>query len=160
MRRARLPGPRWLLRLRKRLVWLLVAIVAVPGLLDVAIGLAHPMVDGRQTCRMVQVVDGDTLRLWCRDTGLESARLTGFDAPELFSPQCFAETLAAHQAKWALRWVIWRADGLQMTREGQDRYDRVLMGLSDARGALATRMIAAGHARQYGGGQRGGWCGG
>jgi micrococcal nuclease len=147
-------------RLRRRLVWLLVAIVAVPGAVDVLIGLVQPMPDGRQTCRMVQVVDGDTLRLWCRDTGLETARLTGFDAPELFSPQCFAETLAAQKAKWALRWVIWQADGLQMQREGKDRYDRFLLGLSDDAGLLADRMIAAGHARAYGGGQRGGWCGG
>ena len=156
--RRKLPGPRWLLRFRRRLVWLLVAIVAVPGLLDVAIGLAHPMADRRQTCRVVQVVDGDTLRIWCRDTGLESARLTGFDAPELFSPQCLGETLAAHQAKWALRWVIWQADVLQMTRKGEDRYDRSLLALADRAGALDARMIAAGYGRAYADGQRGSWC--
>ncbi|MCU0801055.1 MAG: hypothetical protein MUD11_04650 [Rhodobacteraceae bacterium] len=160
MRFGRIPGPRWLHRLRRRLMWLLVAIVAVPGALDVLIGLAHPLADGRQTCRVVQVVDGDTLRLWCRDTGLQSARLTGFDAPELFSPKCFAETVAAQKAKWALRRVIWQADGLQLAREGEDRFDRALVGLSDSGGPLAARMIAAGHAREYGGGRRDGWCGG
>ncbi|MGL4320311.1 MAG: thermonuclease family protein, partial [Paracoccaceae bacterium] len=95
---------------------------------------------------------------WCSNSGLETARLTGFDAPELFSPQCFAETLAAQKAKWVLRWVIWQADGLQMSRTGEDRYGRALVALSDRTGALGARMIAAGHARAYAGGQRSGWC--
>lgn len=153
----------WLWRLRQRLVWVLVAVVGIPALMDGALGALRPVQDGGQdgagSCRITQVVDGDTLRLWCAD-GLARVRLTGFDAPELYSPKCFAETVAAQQAKWALRWMIWQADDLRISREGRDRYDRPLVALSDGNALLADAMIAAGHARAYGGGVRAGWCGG
>jgi micrococcal nuclease len=159
MRGRRVPGPRWLRRLRQRLVWVLLVIVAVPAGIDAGLGALRPVQDGAQACRIMQVVDGDTLRLWC-DDGMARMRLTGFDAPELYSPKCFAETVAAQQAKWALRWLIWQARGVRMQRDGEDRYGRSLVELSDAAGPLADRMIAAGHGRAYGGGRREGWCGG
>jgi micrococcal nuclease len=159
MRRRRIPGPRWLRQWRGRLGWVLLAIVGVPALVDAGLGAWQPVRDGGRTCRIVQVVDGDTLRLWCDGALIERVRLTGFDAPELYSPQCFAETLAAHQAKWALRWQIGLATDLRILREGEDRYGRPLVALSEGNAPVADAMIAAGHGRPYGGGQRDGWCG-
>ncbi len=156
---ARALGPRWLRRLRQRLVWVLVAVVGIPGLMDGALGVLRPVQDGAGICRITQVVDGDTLRLWC-EGGMARVRLTGFDSPELYSPQCFAETLAAQKAKWALRWMIWQAADLQVTWEGRDRYGRSLAALMDGDAAVSDAMIAAGRARAYGGGARDGWCGG
>jgi micrococcal nuclease len=150
-------GPRWLRRLRSRLVWVVVAIVGIPALVDGGLGAFRPVRDVAGSCRIMQVVDGDTLRLWC-GSGIERVRLTGFDAPELYSPKCFAETLAAQKAKWALRWMIWQGSDWRIVREGRDRYGRSLVGLSDGARPIATRMIAAGHARAYGGGARDGWC--
>jgi hypothetical protein len=54
-------------------------------------------------CRIIRVVDGDTVTLMCAEDGMQSARLLGFDTPEKFSPQCTAEFLAAERAGWALR---------------------------------------------------------
>lgn len=156
--RRHIPGLRWLRLLRGRLVWVVVLAVAVPALLDLVIGVLHPLRDGNQTCRIVQVVDGDTVRLWCNGTDTERARLTGFDAPELFSPKCTAEVVAAQQAKWALRLMLLWAAELQMQRRGTDRYGRSLVALSDGPVLLAARMIAAGNGRAYDGGRRGGWC--
>jgi micrococcal nuclease len=158
MRGRRLLGPRWLWRLRRRLTWVFILLVGVPALLDAGVGALHPMADGGDTCRIVQVVDGDTLTLWCTGQGTLRARLTGFDAPELFSPQCFTEVVAAQRAKWALRLMVLRATDLQMRREGTDRYGRSLLTLSDAAGPLADRMISSGQGRVYSGGRRNGWC--
>jgi micrococcal nuclease len=146
-------------RLRSRLVWLMVAIVGIPALMDAGLGQFQPVRDGAGACRILQVVDGDTLRLWC-DDGMARMRLTGFDAPEAYSPRCFTEFVAAQQATWALRAMILRADDLRIARDGTDRYGRPLVTLADAHGPFAAAMIAAGHGRAYDGGRRDGWCGG
>jgi micrococcal nuclease len=158
MRRRRVPGPRWLWQLRRRLTWVLIAFVAVPAALDAGIGVMHPVQVGGEICRIMQVIDGDTVTLWCTGQGAARARLTGFDTPELYSPQCLGEAVAAQQAKWALRLMLIGAADLQIIRGGADRYGRSLVALSDGPMPIADRMIAAGHARPYGGGQRDGWC--
>jgi micrococcal nuclease len=159
MRLTRIPAPRWLRRLRSRLVWVLVAIVGIPAVIDAGLGQFQPVQDGAARCRILQVVDGDTLRLWC-EGGVARMRLTGIDTPEAYSPQCFGEFVAAQQATWALRGMILRADDLRITRAGTDRFRRPLVTLGDAAGSLTDRMIAAGHGRAYDGGRRNGWCGG
>jgi micrococcal nuclease len=156
--RRRIPGPRWLRRLRGRLTWVFIALVALPALLDAALGVARPVADGPHACRVVQVVDGDTVRLWCTGAGPIRARLTGYDAPELFSPRCFGEFVAAQRAKWALRRVLWQATDLHMQHAGTDRYSRLLVALYDGPTAVAETMIAGNHGRVYGGGLRDGWC--
>ena len=158
MRGRRLSGPRWLRLLRGRLVWLLMVLVLGPALVDGMIGLRQKLRDDGETCRIVQVVDGDTVTLWCDGTSTARARLTGFDAPELFSPECFSELVAAQKSKWALRWMLLRAADLRMQRQGTDRYGRSLIALSDGANPLAGLMIAAGQGRAYDRGRRGGWC--
>ena len=129
----------------------------LPSLFDAVMGLSKSTASSDAACRVMQVVDGDTVTLTCSD-GPERVRLTGFDAPELFSPQCATEAAAAIKAKWALRLMLFQADQLRFVREGRDRYDRVLMrGFVDGE-TIASRMISAGHARLYDGGLRQGWC--
>ncbi len=156
--RRRSPGPRWLRRLRGRLTGVFVALVAIPALLDGVVATLRPVADGQGSCRVVQVVDGDTVRLWCAGAAPLRARLTGFDAPELYSPGCFSELVAAQHAKWALRWLLWQASDLRMARAGTDRYDRALIALFDGAAPIADKMIAGNHGRAYGGGRRDGWC--
>jgi endonuclease YncB( thermonuclease family) len=96
--------------------------------------------------------------MFCPGRGTTSARLAGFDAPELFSPACPSELAAAVQAKWALRLAIWQADRITLVREGTDRYDRALVTAFLDGAPLARRMIESGHARPYAGGRRQGWC--
>jgi endonuclease YncB( thermonuclease family) len=109
-------------------------------------------------CRIVDVVDGDTVGMICPGRRRESARLTGFDTPELFSPGCEAERQAAEAARRHLAHLADTARRVGFVREGRDRYGRALVALSfDGRDA-AGEMIAAGHARPYEGGRRAGWC--
>ena len=70
----------------------------------------------------VRVVDGDTIDV----RGLR-VRLTGFDAPELFSAQCDIELLAAMAAKDALVDLVRSSDTLVLAlNDDRDRYGRGL----------------------------------
>ena len=121
---------------------------------DVLLGL-RPVTDG---CRVVYVVDGDTVDFSCPGEGLIRARVTGFDAPELYSPQCASEAAAALASQTYLRWVFGTADELRVILGGRDRYDRRLVEVFVDGQRLADRMVEAGHARTYDGGARTGWC--
>ena len=109
-------------------------------------------------CRLVSVTDGDTLRLYCPNRGLIEARLTGFDAPELFSARCASEFRDAWRAKWALRWMLMTSKDLKFVREGTDDYGRALIFASTDGVPVARKMISSGLARPYDGEARLGWC--
>ena len=109
-------------------------------------------------CRVISVTDGDTVRLYCRGRGVERARLTGFDTPEIFSPGCASEYIAGQKAAWALRRLLFEGDTLSITRRGTDRYGRALISMSLDGVAVADTMTEAGHARRYSGGKRSDWC--
>jgi micrococcal nuclease len=136
----------------------LLALVVVPGVADLVNAALKPVAGAGGTCRILRVVDGDTVTLMCPEEGLESARLLGFDTPEKYAPKCFAEFVAAERASWALRTLIQKADSLKLQREGADQYGRALVRLELDGQDVARRMIRAGHARTYGGGLRGSWC--
>ena len=130
----------------------------LPAIADLTNAAMKPVQVGDGTCRILRVVDGDTVTLMCAEEGMQSARLVGFDTPEKFSPQCMAEFVAAERAGWAIRTFIQKADRLTLTREGTDRYGRALVRLELDGQDVAGLMIRAGHARAYGAGPRGGWC--
>lgn len=155
-RRWRLADPRFYLG--AVMVTAALGLVVLPAASDAVIAVARPAADAEGACRIFQVIDGDTVRMWCPGRGATSARLTGFDAPELFSPRCRSELLAATGAKWALRLAIWRADRVTLVREGTDRYGRALVAAFLDDEPLARVMIERGHARPYTGGKREGWC--
>ncbi len=136
----------------------LVGFLILPMLADLVNATMKPVQAAEGPCRILRVVDGDTVTLMCPEAGVESARLVGLDTPEKFSPGCMAEFVAAERAAWALRTLIQRADRLTITREGSDRYGRALVRLELDGQDVADRMIRAGHARRYGGGPRGSWC--
>jgi micrococcal nuclease len=135
-----------------------VGLIVVPFMADGALAVARPLAAPDGACRVLRVVDGDTVDLWCAATGIERARLDGFDAPELFSAKCTAELIAAQQAKWALRGLLLSGGDLRMERGGLDRYQRRLVTVWVGQVPLARRMIQGGHGRSYGGGTRLGWC--
>lgn len=155
---------------RRRIVWSdpavylkLVMGVGVLGLVGLplvadavtAFAGAKPAAGG---CRVLSVTDGDTVRMHCPGRGLESARLTGFDTPEKFSPRCASELGRAVAATWALRRMLWQAEQVSLVRTGTDHYGRALVFMSLDGVPVARRMIEAGHARAYDGGARDGWC--
>ena len=144
-------------RVGRRLRWLVIGaglVVVVLQASDPVLGL-RPVTDG---CRVLYVVDGDTVDVNCPGEGLIRARVTGFDAPELYSPQCAAEAAAALASQTYLRWTLGTADRLQVIVGGTDRYDRRLVEVFVDGDRLADRMIAAGYGRPYDGGARAGWC--
>lgn len=155
-RRIRLADPRFYLG--AIMVVAAAGLVVMPVVADAFIATARPASDTTGTCRIYQVIDGDTVRMWCPGRYSTKARLTGFDAPELFSPACASELLAAQQAQWALRRAIFGATRIVLSREGVDRYGRALVAVTLDGEPLARKMIAAGHARPYAGGRRQGWC--
>ncbi|OZA08689.1 MAG: hypothetical protein B7Y02_12425 [Rhodobacterales bacterium 17-64-5] len=130
----------------------------LPAIADLANAAMKPVQAADGSCRILRVVDGDTVTLMCGEEGMESARLVGFDTPEKFSPRCLAEFVAAERAAWALRTFIQKADRLKLVRDGVDRYGRALVLLELDGQDVASLMIRAGHARAYGAGPRGGWC--
>lgn len=155
-RAGRMADPRFYLR--AVIVAASLGLIVLPAASDAVIAVARPTGDGTGLCRIYQVIDGDTVRLWCPGRGSTSARLSGFDAPELFSPACPAEVIAAAKAKWALRLALWTAGEVTLVRQGSDRYERALVAVHLDGEPLARRMIDGGHARPYAGGRREGWC--
>lgn len=164
---ARRPGPvvRGLRRLVDPRLWLklglgggVLLLVLLPMLADLA-NAALKRVEGAEgECRILRVIDGDTVTLMCPGDGMQSARILGYDTPEKFSPQCLAELVAAERASWALRTLIQKAGRLAVMREGVDRYGRLLVRLELDGLDVGRAMVRAGHARQYSGGLRGSWC--
>ena len=136
----------------------LVGLFLLPAIADLTNAAMKPVRAADGTCRILRVVDGDTVTLMCSEEGMQSARLLGFDTPEKFSPKCVAEFAAAERASWALRTMIQKADRLELWHEGVDRYGRALVRLELDGQDVAERMIRAGHGRRYGGGPRGSWC--
>lgn len=135
-----------------------VCLILLPSGADLINAAMRPVQSPEGTCRIIRVVDGDTVSLMCPEEGLHSARLLGFDTPEKFSPQCMAEFVAAEQASWALRTLIQKADRLSLTHDGTDRYGRALVKLELDGVDVARLMVQAGHARVNNGGPRGSWC--
>ncbi|MEM9551879.1 MAG: thermonuclease family protein [Pseudomonadota bacterium] len=108
-------------------------------------------------CGVTEVVDGDTIRLLCAQ-GEVTARLMGYDTPETFRPGCRAEARAGARATAFLDDTLRTAEVIAPRVHGHDRYDRPLVALTIDGEALHKRMIEAGHAVPYSGGQRIDWC--
>jgi micrococcal nuclease len=133
-------------------------LILVPTIADL-VNAAMKTADSDQgPCRIIRVIDGDTVSLICPEDGMVSARLDGFDTPEKYAPKCVDEFLAAEKASWALRTMIQKADRMEITHQGTDRYGRALVKLEIDSVDVARLMIREGHGRQYSGGLRGTWC--
>jgi endonuclease YncB( thermonuclease family) len=109
-------------------------------------------------CRVVRVIDGDTVDLACAGRGAVRARIVGYDSPELFSPGCDAERAAAEEARRVLENWVRRSAGTEVAFLGSDRYDRRLVDMRLSGQRVATAMVEAGNGRRYFGSLRGGWC--
>jgi micrococcal nuclease len=152
----RLADPRFYLRLV--IGGAVAGLIAVPLVADLLNAAMRPIDSAQGQCRVIRVIDGDTVSLICPEDGMQSARLLGFDTPEKYGPKCLAEFLAAERASWHLRALIQRSDRMQLTQDGTDQYGRALVRLMIDGVDVSRLMIAAGHGRVYGGGLRGSWC--
>ncbi len=147
-------------RRRKRrwgrwVIWTTLALYLVFGTVgDAAMGLGK----GTTQCKLVAVIDGDTVTIWCGGTTFERTRLTGFDTPEIFSPKCASERWAGLRATLALKGALWAADRIAIFPSGRDRYDRVLARLTVDGRSIGNDLIARDLAWPYSGGARRSWC--
>ena len=118
--------------------------------------------DVRHTVDVIRIIDGDTFEARVHlppDLNLTTrVRLRGIDAPEL-KASCPQELQMAEAATDALRSLLGEGD-VRIFNIGPDKYGgRVVADVTTRRsGNASTAMIAAGHARSYGGGHRNGWC--
>lgn len=147
-------------RRRKRrwfrsLIWIGLALyLAFSTVGDAAMGLAK----GTTQCKVVSVIDGDTVTVWCGGTDFQRTRLTGFDTPEVFSPQCNSELWLGLRATLALKGSIWAADRIGIEPSGRDRYDRLLARMTIDGRSVGNDLIARDLARPYSGERRRSWC--
>lgn len=99
---------------------------------------------GRETGRVTNVVDGDTIRI-----GEERIRLIGVDTPETRKPgtpvQCFGKKATA----FAKRLVAGRAVTLELDVERRDRYGRLLAYVRRKEDGLFlnAELVARGYAQ-------------
>jgi endonuclease YncB( thermonuclease family) len=118
--------------------------------------------DVRHAVEVVRTIDGDTFEARVHlEPGLDlntRVRLRGIDAPEL-KASCAQELRMAEAATGALRALLGEGD-VMVFNIGPDKYaGRVVAEVATRRtGNVSTAMLAAGHARSYGGGHRNGWC--
>lgn len=116
----------------------------------------------RHSVEVVRVVDGDTfearVHLWPGLEMMTRVRLRGIDAPEM-KGACAEEFRMAEASSEALRALL--ADGdVAIFNIGPDKYNgRVVADAATRRTpSVSGALLASGHARQYQGGRRGGWC--
>jgi endonuclease YncB( thermonuclease family) len=118
--------------------------------------------DTRHAVDVVRTIDGDTFEARVHvspDLYLTTrVRLRGIDAPEL-KASCAQELHMAETATGALRALLGEGD-VTIFNIGPDKYGgRVVAEVATRRtGNVSTALVAAGHARRYGGGHRSGWC--
>ncbi|KRR17307.1 nuclease [Bradyrhizobium lablabi] len=118
--------------------------------------------DVRHPVDVIRTIDGDTFEARVHlSPGVEPTtrvRLRGIDAPEL-KASCPQELQMAEAATDALRALLREGD-VTIFNIGPDKYSgRVVADAATRRtGSVSTAMLAAGHARSYGGGHRNGWC--
>lgn len=106
------------------------------------------------TAKVVEVVDGDTLRLdldlGLRMRSVQPVRLAGVDCPE-------HGTAAGDAATGYVRSLLQPGDTVTVATRKPDKYGRVL-GSVDVDGTdLATTLIRLGHGRPYDGGAKAAW---
>lgn len=109
-------------------------------------------------CRIRRVVDGDTISIFCPDTGSRNLRLTGYDTPETYQPKCRSERARGEAASRRLTALVRQARSVDVRFSGTDRYGRLLGRLFLDRADIARLMVAEGHAVPYNGGRRRNWC--
>jgi endonuclease YncB( thermonuclease family) len=118
--------------------------------------------DARHAVDVIRTIDGDTFEARVHlppDIDVTTRiRLRGIDAPER-KAACQQELQMAETATNALRALLGEGD-VMIFNIGPDKYaGRVVADAATRRtGNISTAMLAAGHARSYGGGHRTGWC--
>ena len=136
--------------------WLFViaiALLLIPPLIDAGNGYAKTTTK----CSILMVTDGDTIKMICKDAGVQNARILGYDTPEK-NARCMGEYVKSIQATWALRMALWRSQKIEIDLTEKDKYGRELINLIVDDKRVGFEIIEKGLARKYNGGRRQSWC--
>jgi endonuclease YncB( thermonuclease family) len=133
-----------------RTMALAAALIALPA-------HAGDVISGPISARVVDVVDGDSLRVeampWPGWRVSVIVRIWGIDAPEIRGAKCADERRRGEAARGALKDLA--GDYVRLRDVKRGKYaGRVVARLPK----VAAALIEAGHARRYFGGKRSGWC--
>ncbi|HEY0235194.1 MAG TPA: thermonuclease family protein [Afipia sp.] len=118
--------------------------------------------DVRHPVEVIRALDGDTfearVHLWPGLDMTTRVRLRGIDAPEL-KAGCPQELDMARTASDALDAMLAQGE-VTIFNIGPDKYNgRVVADAATKQTPnVSAALLAAGYARSYGGGRRGGWC--
>ena len=121
------------------------------------------MPTGSYEAALVDVVDGDTVRLrvriWLDQDITTDVRVRGIDAAELHA-SCESEKEKALEARMYLEKLLRTAPILYVRNVTHDKYGgRVLADILIADNqSVAQIMLDRGYVRHYDGGKRQGWC--
>ncbi len=123
---------------------------------------ARERLPGPVRADVIAVYDGDTLivraRIWLGQVVNTKVRLAGVDAPELRGRCAREKRMALAARSFVKRKLVAGGVTLRDIRFGKYA-GRVLARVITAEGEdLGKALLAAGHARPYRGGRRGGWC--
>jgi len=111
---------------------------------------------------VLRVIDGDTFvakaHIWPGHSVVTSIRVRGVDAPELRG-RCAAERGAARKAKAAFAGLLSAGSVFIRNIDGDKYFGRVVADVYAGQGKSASdALLAAGHARPYGGKTREAFC--
>lgn len=110
-----------------------------------------------ESCRVVRVIDGDTLSIRCWGDPVDRLRLTDVDTPEIRG-KCLSERWLAIRAMFFTRWQLLKAGEVTIERSGNTgRYGRALGDVALDGDPLGAGLLAAGLARPYVSGGHD-WC--
>lgn len=136
--------------------------VVCAGFTPPALAGGRESLPGPYPARVLEVVDGDTVRLrvavWLGQEIETSVRILGIDAPELRG-KCFSERARAVAAREKLK-RIFDGQGARVFDIRADKYGgRVLARMETAEGQdVAALLKAQNLVHAYDGGRRDGWC--
>ncbi len=128
------------------------------GCVPVPENATNQVTTGPSQCRVVDIVDGDTVDLSCPGQPRERARLMGYDTPETYEPGCRQELALGRQATQAMRQLVRQGQDFDFVFEGRDRYSRLLVWMTIDGENVADTMVQQGLAVRYSGGRRINWC--
>jgi micrococcal nuclease len=137
------------------------AALILSALLLASPALAGDVIPGPVYADVLDVYDGDTItvsaHVWLDQRITTKVRLVGLNTPEIRG-KCADEVQRAEAARAALVKLV--GARVLLYRVTHDKYagrvDATVVN-EDAKD-VAEEMLAAGHARRYGGGKRAGWC--
>jgi len=132
------------------------AVLLVGGLVSIADWLAPYENLSAQGCFVDFVYDGDTVALNCAGEVL-TARLIGFDTPEVKAPGGRAEARRGAKASDRLRSLV-QGGAVTLSGTGRDKYARLLVTLRVDGVDVGDTLIAQNLAVAYRGGARPDWC--